>query len=105
MERESVKERRSVKMRRSRKVLFRLVLIGFFIFAAVRFCFQQPILSKYAKQIDELQGQIAQEEKRAGQIKDLKQLYETDEYKKRIARDRLGLVEADERIYVDVSGQ
>lgn len=105
MNRKELKQSRINKRKRNRKLLFRLALIVLFIFAAIRFCFQQPILNHYAKQIKDLNEQIAQEEKKAEQIEDLKQLYESDEFKERIARERLGLVRPGERVFIDISGQ
>lgn len=105
MERADRKQSRLAKRQRTKKLLFRLALVAFFIFAAVRFCCQQPLLNQYSQQIASLEEQIAQEEKNAEQIEDLKELYESDEYKQRLARERLGLVEPDERVYVDISGK
>lgn len=105
MERQDRKQSRAVKRQQTKKLLLRLALAAFLVFAAVRFCCQQPLLNQYSKQISDLEAQIAQEEKNAQQIEDLKALYESDEYKQRLARERLGLVEPDERVFVDVSGK
>lgn len=105
MQSEERRQSRIQKRQRAKKLLLRLALVAFFVFAAVRFCYQQPLLNQYGKQIQQLNAQIAQEDKNAQQIEDLKALYESDEYKQRLARERLGLVEPDERVYVDVSGK
>lgn len=105
MDREQRKNTREKKRRRSKKVLLRLVLIAALIFTAVRFFVQQPLLGEYDNKISDLNAQIEQEQKNKQHYEELKKLYESDDYQKQLARERLGLVEENEKVFIDVSGQ
>lgn len=105
MSREEIKKTRQKKRRKGLKVFLRLALLAFFVFAAVRFLSQQPLLSEYNNKIGDLHAQIEQEEKDKAHYEELKKLYESDEYQKQLARERLGLVEENEKIFIDVSGK
>lgn len=105
MTREEFAKNRQKKRRKNRKVFLRFVLLALFLIAAVRFISQQPLLNEYDRKIGELSEQIEQEQKEKKHYEDLKSLYETDEYQKQLARERLGLVEENEKIFIDVSGK
>ena len=105
MNREEVRALREKKRKKNAKILLRLLLIGFFIFIAIRFIVQQPLLNKYDDKIGELNSQIEQEEKNKLYYEELKKLYETEDYQKQLARERLGLVEENEKVFIDISGQ
>lgn len=104
MSREEIKKTRQKKRKKSVKLVLRLALLAFFVFAAVRFISQQPLLSEYDNKISELNEQIEQQEQEKAHYEELKALYETEEYQKQLARERLGLVEENERVFIDVSG-
>ena len=104
MSREEIKKTRQKKRKKSVKLVLRLALLAFFVFAAVRFISQQPLLSEYDNKISELNEQIEHQEQEKAHYEELKALYETEEYQKQLARERLGLVEENERVFIDVSG-
>lgn len=62
-------------------------------------------MSEYDKKIGDLNDQIQQQEKDKAHYEELKALYETEEYQKQLARERLGLVEENEKVFIDVSGK
>ena len=105
MNREEIRKAREKKRKRKVKVFLRLVLLAFFFFATCRFLAQQGPLFEYDKKISELNAQIEQEEKNKLHYEELKKLYETDEYQKQLARERLGLVEENEKLFIDISRQ
>ncbi len=105
MNKEEFRRAHEKKRKKKIKVFLRLILVAFFLFAAFRFIVQQPLLNKYDKKISELNEQIAQEEKNKAHYEELKKLYETDEYQKQLARERLGLVEENEKVFIDISAQ
>ena len=100
MSREEIKKTRQKKRKKSVKLVLRLALLAFFVFAAVRFISQQPLLSEYDNKISELNEQIEQQEQEKAHYEELKALYETEEYQKQLARERLGLVEENERVFI-----
>lgn len=100
--------KKAAGQRRRKKLaglLVKLALLSFLCFALGRFLYQQPLLNQYDEKISQLTQEIEKEKKSTQQYENLKKLYETDDYKKQLARERLGLVESNERVYVDVSGQ
>ncbi len=105
MDREERRKVRTKKRKKNATVLLRLVLVGVLVFAAVKFFAQQSYISDYDRKISELTDQIAEEERLKTHYQEQKKLYETDEYQKQLARERLGLVEEHEKIFIDVSGQ
>lgn len=101
-------EKRNVRTKKRKKnaiILLRLVIIFIIAFIGFKFIAQQTYLSDYDKKIGTLNEQIEEEEKMKVHYEEQKKLYETDEYQKQLARERLGLVEEHEKIFVDVSGQ
>lgn len=105
MTREEFIKAREKKRKKNVKLFLRLILVAFFLFSAFRFIVQQPLLANYDKKISELEAQIENEEKSKTYYKELKTLYETDDYQKQLARERLGLVEENEKVFIDISGQ
>lgn len=105
MDREQMRKSRLKKRKKNKKIFLRLILVAFFLIAAVRFFVQQPILSDYDNKISDLNAQIEQEQKDKQHYEEIKKLYESDEYQKQLARERLGLVEENEKVFIDVSGQ
>ena len=105
MTREEFIKAREKKRKKNVKLFLRLILVAFILFSAFRFLVQQPLLADYNKKISELEKQIEAEEKNKTYYKELKALYETDDYQKQLARERLGLVEENEKVFIDISGQ
>lgn len=95
-----------IKKRKTKGIIFkRLIVIIFFVFVATRFFAQQPYIEKYNTQIKDLEQRIAEQKKIAEEIERKRELYQSDEFKAQLARDRLGMVESDERVYIDISGK
>ncbi|NLY42888.1 MAG: septum formation initiator family protein [Clostridiaceae bacterium] len=66
---------------------------------------QQIILNSYKEQKNYYIQQIKEEEAKAEQLKRLSLLYSTDMYIERIARDKLGLVKSNEKVFIDITDQ
>lgn len=62
---------------------------------------QQIELNSYNKKISELNTEIKTEEKRTKEIEKKAELYASDDYIEKVARDELGLVKPDEKVFVD----
>ena len=74
-------------------------------FLGVKFYRQSAMNAKLDQQIAALEEQIAQQEAQKEHYDNLTELYKTEEYQKLFAKERLGLVEENEKIFIDVSGQ
>ncbi len=86
-----------------------VLLLGIVVFAlgflGVKFYRQSALNAKLDEQIASLEEQIAQQEAQKEHYDNLTELYKTEEYQKLFAKERLGLVEENEKIFIDVSGQ
>ena len=98
-------EKKAKKKNSPAIILLRLTAVFFAVFALVRFFVQQPVLNQCNQKIDEYSKQIEAEKESIEHYKNMKELYQTDEYKMIIAKERLGLVEENEKVYVDANGK
>ncbi|MDO4618596.1 MAG: septum formation initiator family protein [Clostridia bacterium] len=63
---------------------------------------QGPI-NRNKQTIAELETKISQEKARQAEVDDMRENMDEDEYIEKIARDKLGMVEKDELIFIDVA--
>lgn len=101
--RELAKQSRLHKRKIALGMLLRVVLLVFFIGAVWRFCVQQVKLNEFKGKLDDMNGQILQEQNISSQLEHTRKLFETDEYKEQVARERLGLVLPNEHVFIDIS--
>ena len=64
---------------------------------------QQPQILKNKEEIKALKEALQYEDERVEEVERLKEIVGTDEYTEKIAREELGMVKKDEKIFVDVS--
>lgn len=76
------------------------LLIGALLFRGV---IQQPQIKSNQERINELNNQIEYEKQRSEEVDNLKEMVGTDEYIEKIAREKLGLIKENEKVFVDVS--
>lgn len=62
---------------------------------------QQITINRNNNEIKTINEQIEAENNKAKEIKEKEKQYATDEYVEQIARDELGLVKPDEKVFVD----
>ncbi len=90
---------------RKRKSLFlRLVLAGFLCYGAVSFFMLQSDLAEKNQQLEEINQKIQAQEQTNKELQTMLGEEHYSEYIARVAREKLGYVYPDERIFVDVSG-
>lgn len=81
--------------------------VGVFLFVIAMMLFrgfmQIPGINQRKKEIEELYQEKLYEEARADETEKLKDAVDSDEYIEKIAREKLGLVREDEKIFIDVS--
>lgn len=90
------------KKRVNFKVLFVTLLI---IYISVAIIGQQSKINNLDKEIGETKNLIMQKEKEFEELEDREQVYGSDEYVERVARERLGYVRPDETVFIDVTGK
>ena len=69
----------------------------------IRGIMQQPQIIENKAEIAKLNEQIEYEHDRQTEVENLNDIVDTDEYIEKIAREKLGMIKADERIFIDVS--
>lgn len=65
----------------------------------------QPAIAANDKKAAEIMESIEYENKRIEEIDAMMQEVGTDEYIEKVAREKLGMIKADEIVFVDISGQ
>lgn len=86
-------------------VFLRVFTLLLAVFTVVKVIAQQPVLKQYDNQIEEYNRLIAEENEKIEYYKNLKELYQTEEYKVLIAKERLGLLEENEKVYIAANGK
>lgn len=84
----------------------RLKLIALLLICSVmiiRGIMQQPQIIKNKAEIADLKSEIDYEKNRQEEVENMKDMVGTDEYIEKIARDKLGMIKANEKIFIDVS--
>ena len=69
----------------------------------IRGIMQQPQIIANKAEIASLKESIEYEKNRQEEVEEMSDIVDTDEYIEKIARDKLGMIKADERIFIDVS--
>jgi cell division protein FtsL len=82
------------------KTVHLIILIAVCLVSVV-FIRQQITINSNNNEIKTINEQIEAENKKAKEIKEKEKQYATDEYVEQIARDELGLVKPDEKVFVD----
>ena len=86
-------------------IFLRFFTIAFVIFALFKIIAQQPLLNQYNVKATEYTNQIQTEKDNIEHYKNLKKLDQSEEYKMLIAKERLGLVEENEKVYIDAGSK
>ncbi len=64
---------------------------------------QQPQIIENKEKIVQLKEALEYEEERVAEVERLQEIVGTEEYIEKIARDKLGMVREDEKLFVDIS--
>ncbi len=91
------------KKKNIRKVAVRVLFIGIILYSGYTLISQQITLVKSQKTKQECEDMISQAKGEQARLQEELGLVETDEYKEQKARELLGYVKPDERIYIDVT--
>ncbi len=92
------------KSRFRRKLTVNKVIALVFLCAvAVILVKQQANINYYNNQISNLQSKIKEEEQLSEELQKKSTIYSSDYYVEKVARDELGLVMPDEKVFIDAS--
>ena len=95
-------KKKGTKKRRS--IFLRLILIGLLCYGLISFFMLQMDLAQKDQELQEINKKIQTQQQTNEELKTMLGEEHYSEYIARIAREKLGYVYPDERIFVDVSG-
>ncbi|MBC8536777.1 septum formation initiator family protein [Feifania hominis] len=90
--------------RRYRSILLRVALLSFVLYSAVKIIGLQIEIYQKRETVREIEQQIEQQQLRNAALQDMLDEGMSEEMVKKIAREKLGLLGADERIFINVTG-
>lgn len=101
---------RNTKKTKKKKINFKTFLCRFFFIGAVGYiCFvlisQQVDLSSLKDRAAQLDAQISEQQREAKENESLKEIAGTDEFAASIARERLGFMKPNERVFIASTGE
>ncbi len=99
---QQTKRRKVIKANLKRLVQVALVL-AVCVYVAVILIQQRVTLAKCGKVAEEYKDKISTAQLEQQRLEDELKQAGTDEYLERIARDKLGLVKANERVFIDIT--
>lgn len=86
----------------NKNILIRnIIVLAVTCFIIVFFVKQEITIRKYRSEIKSLSTQIEDEQKIRHDLEEKEKLYSSKEYIEKIAREVLGMVSADEKVYID----
>jgi len=88
-----------------KEIIMKKLLLVVFVIVARTFIRQQGEINDYNNKIEDINSQIAYEEKHSKELEEKSDLYSSDDYIEKVARDELGLVKADEKVFVDANSK
>ena len=92
-----------VKVKSKKSLLFKIAVSVFFIYVAFLVIQLQVDIIIKKQQLNEVQAKCAQQEQVNEEYRRILAASDTDEYLERMAREKLGYVYPDERVFFDVS--
>lgn len=91
--------------RKAKKVkILKFALFAFFVYFCVSFIFMQVDIANRRESLAVAQKELKDQQYLNKEIESILDLGNTDEYIMRIAREKLGFVFPDERVFIDVNG-
>ena len=96
------KRRKNTKRKFNIKTILVSVFAVYFLFTFVN---QQFQLTELDKNVKTLEKQVEKKQKELKSLNDNEEYYASDEYIEKTAREKLGLIRADETVFVDITGK
>jgi len=91
-------------MNKRKKIrVFHIILAGVFVYCAYLAFNQQKFIYAKDMELKSIQARISEESKQNEELKRQKETLNSDEYIERVAREKLGMVKRNERIFVDIN--
>lgn len=88
-------------MNKITKLLKKIIFIAISIYAIVTFCNQQKILNTYASNNETLNQQLSDANEYQGELTQIKENSDSEEYIEELAREKLDMYLPNERVYIN----
>ncbi len=98
----SSKDKRKTKVNH-RRLITLFVVVSFFVYFIYTLIQQQITISKNSNEIDALEERIAVAEQQKAKLEQELENLNDPEYLEKVAREKLGLVRPNERVFVDAN--
>lgn len=93
---------RSLPMKKKGSTFGIFILLAIFIYLSYIFINQQKLLYAKNLELNKIESKISDEEKLNEELGMEKETIQSDEYIEKVAREKLGMVKKDERIFMDI---
>ena len=91
-----------MQKRKKLNVVLLVIMSGLLVYFAITFSKQQEEINMIENQMKVLKDRIEKEKAVQEELLEQQNIIETDEFLEKISREKLGMVKAGERIYVDM---
>lgn len=88
------------KRRKTRFGIF--IMLAIFVYMAYIFVNQQRLLYAKKQELSKIENKFSEEEKINEELNMELEMIQSDEYIEKVAREKLGMVKRNERVYVDI---
>lgn len=89
-------------MKKGKATVGIFILLIIFLYLSYIAVNQQGLIYAKNQELNKLEEKIAEEKKINEELKKQSKMIESDEYIEKIAREKLGMVKKNERVYVDI---
>lgn len=88
--------------KRKKSTFGAFVLLAIFLYLSYVAVGQQKLLNAKSLEMSKIENKIKEETKANEELKNEKEIINSDEYIEKVAREKLGMVKEDERVFVDI---
>jgi cell division protein FtsB len=78
------------------------ILLIIFLYLSYIAVDQQKLLNAKNLELEKIENKIREEQRLNEELKREQEMIQSDEYKEKVARDKLGMVKKNERVFVDI---
>ena len=82
-----------------------ILLLAIFLYLSYAAIGQQKLINSKNDELNRIESKIAEEEKVNEQLTKEKEMINSDAYKEKVAREKLGMVKENETVYVDIGNK
>lgn len=93
------------KNKKKKSSLGVIILLAIFLYLSYAAIDQQNLINSKSDELNRIDSKIAEEKKVNDQLANELEMINSDEYKEKVAREKLGMVKENETVYVDIGNK